>query len=250
MNENLIYAAIAGDMAGSTIETRFPKKVDFYELLNKGRFTDDSVLTFAVLETIKKGTDLFESFKDWSSQYQYAGFSTGFRENFIHNENAKPYIGHSTMNGGLMCLSPAIAFSNKEVLKNAVNMTHNVSEVRILAADMYLTCHALLANTDFSECVEKSVMRDFIKNTAFSELQKEKHFDMTAFGTLRESYICIKESMDWVNAVEHALLLGGDTDTRASITAVIAACKWKLPEDVVSFVRSHIPITVIELIDA
>lgn len=246
--EDLVYASIAGDIAGSTIERTFPTRVDFWELLKVGRFTDDSVLAFAVLDSVKSGKSMFEAFLEWSREYASCGFSAAFRERFVEATDPKPYVSHSTMNGALMCLAPAIAFDDENALTEAVNMSHNSAECRILANDYKRTCDLLIEGNKIEDIFEESVIKYFVKYTTFQDLMKERKWDMTAFGTLKEAYICVREAKDWINALELSLLLGGDADTRSAITGTLAASRFGLPEDVATFISRNIPIAVSNLL--
>lgn len=241
-----IYAAISGDIAGSQYENRFPEKlsttVPFEHYIEKGHFTDDTVLTIAVIDAILHDRAMGNSFKDWASRYYNAGFSKNFKETVIYPETFEPGGCHSSSNGALMMLAPFISANvDYEKAFEAVNVTHNCSECRSLA---YELIHYALSNeiTPFIEFVLQS-------QGSYGTLKDEKKFDITAFGTLREAIIIVNESCSFNDAMAKSIQLGGDTDTRTCIVGMLAASKFGVPSSVIEGTKRKLPQEFIELIE-
>lgn len=219
-NKSIIFAAIAGDIAGSTYETTFPYnyKNRLDDLLDQGHFTDDTVLTIAVLDALKRGRPMADSFKEWACKYPNCGFSRKFKENFVDNNSwIVPPASPSSSNGAIMMLSPFIALKEShgkfdflkegnpmQRLYEAVNVSHNCDMARRIA-NMYV-----FESEDISPFVP-----------TYTEIENEHMFDMSALGTLVKAAACYGASESLEDTICHAIRLGGDTDTTASIAAVL-----------------------------
>jgi ADP-ribosylglycohydrolase len=103
-----MLGAIAGDIIGSVYEGKVAwqsaRTPHFKPLFHpKARFTDDTVLTVAVAESILRGGDLVDLFKGYARSYPGAGYGGTFRR-WAESENRQPY--QSWGNGSAMCVSP------------------------------------------------------------------------------------------------------------------------------------------------
>ena len=71
-----MLGAIIGDVLGSTLEF-YPMKTKKFELLGKNsHFTDDSVMTLAVADSIMNGVPYVESIQKWGRKYPNIKVST------------------------------------------------------------------------------------------------------------------------------------------------------------------------------
>lgn len=98
-----MLGAIAGDIIGSVYErkpiktTRFPL---FHPLC---RFTDDTVLTVALADSLLHGTPYVELLKRYYRAYPQAGYGGSFHQ-WAQSERSDPYS--SWGNGSAMRVSP------------------------------------------------------------------------------------------------------------------------------------------------
>ena len=69
-----MLGAIAGDIIGSPYEGRPIKTTDFPLFASRSVFTDDTVLTVAVADSILHGTDYATSLKIYGRKYPGAGY--------------------------------------------------------------------------------------------------------------------------------------------------------------------------------
>lgn len=222
-NKNIIYAAIAGDIAGSLYEgsDRPYIQPSFDNLIESGHFTDDTVLTIAVLDALKHGYGMAQSFSKWARKYPNCGFSKKFKEMFVDIPESSffPTGIASSANGAIMMLSPFIALQKSsgkfdflkegnpmQRLDEAVNVSHDCDLARKVA-------YAYVFNS-------KDIL-PFLPN--YAELKKEHMFDMSAFGTLLRAAACYAAGNSLEDVILNAISLGGDTDTTASIAAVLYA---------------------------
>jgi ADP-ribosylglycohydrolase len=251
-DNQIIYGAILGDIAGSTLENKFPDKTEpFREMVKKGHFTDDTVLTIAVLDALKHERKMDEAFKDWGSRYFNAGFSTNFKENIIYPEVPKTGECHSNSNGALMMLSPFIAAHKNDNdyrqlidrMHEAVKVTHNCTECNELAYELIQ-----LARGQAYGFAYACSMR-YASIGVYEEMLKTRKFDISAYGTMREAIIIRFISKSFGEAIEKSLILGGDTDTRTCLVGMLAAEAWGMDEEDIELVRDKIPGEMLKIIE-
>ena len=85
-----MLGAIAGDILGSIHELN-PIKIKKFKLLDPGCvFTDDTVMTVAVADSIMIGVPYLESLQKWGREYPGAGYGGWFNK-WIHQDDPKPY---------------------------------------------------------------------------------------------------------------------------------------------------------------
>ena len=71
-----MLGAIIGDVLGSTFEF-YPMKTKQFELLdNNSHFTDDTVMTVAVADSIMNEVPYVESLQSWGRKYPRAGYGS------------------------------------------------------------------------------------------------------------------------------------------------------------------------------
>jgi ADP-ribosylglycohydrolase len=225
-----MLGAIAGDIIGSVYEGktawREAKTPHFEPLFDpKARFTDDTVLTVAVAESILNDGDLVGLLKNYARSYPGAGYGGTFRR-WAESESREPYS--SWGNGAAMRVSP-VGFAYDaldEVLLRArwtAEVTHNHPEgikgAQATAAAVYL------ARTGSS----KEEIRDYIEqkfrydlSARLEDIRPGYQFDVSCQGTVPPAILAFLEATDYENAVRLAVSLGGDSDTIACITGGIA----------------------------
>ena len=122
-----MLGAIAGDVLGSVHEFD-PIKTRDFELLNQDCFfTDDTVMSVAVADSLMNGLDYVESLQAWARKYPDGGMFG----KWIYADFPEPY--NSFGNGSAMrCASVGWLFDDEEtVLKEAeksAKFTHNHPE--------------------------------------------------------------------------------------------------------------------------
>ena len=125
-----MLGAMIGDTLGSSFDC-YPMKTKKFELSdNKSHFTDDTVMTVAVADSLMKGLPYVESLQKWGRKYPRAGYGGWFRK-WIHQDDPKPY--NSFGNGSAMrCSSVGWLFEDEgsvlEEAKKSAEITHNHPE--------------------------------------------------------------------------------------------------------------------------
>ncbi len=125
-----MIGAIAGDIIGSVYEACPIKQEDFPLFSPECRFTDDSILTVALADSIINCTPYEQKLKEYYHRYPYAGYGMFFHR-WAQATHGKPY--NSWGNGSAMRVSPVgFAYDTlEEVFKKAkesAEVTHNHPE--------------------------------------------------------------------------------------------------------------------------
>ena len=136
-----MYGAILGDIIGSRFEfDRGGKTKDFELLTAEDEFTDDSVMTVAVAETLLNAgldatvngieTECIKSMQRWGRKYDRAGYGQRFWL-WLFSNAPKPYGSYG--NGSAMRVSAAgwlydSVERTREVARATANVTHNHPE--------------------------------------------------------------------------------------------------------------------------
>jgi len=252
MTDKFIIGAIAGDIIGSAYEWHNIKSTDFKLFSGGSRFTDDSVLTIATMNTILNDFDYAKSYHQFGRKFPNAGYGGHFYS-WLRSDSLKPY--NSWGNGSAMRVSPVGWYSNsiEETLseaKKSAKVTHNHREgikgAQAAAAAVYL------ARTGKSKAEIKSyIVNEFQYdvNRKIDDIRPHYIFDVSCQGSVPEAIIAFLESTDFENAVRLAVSLGGDSDTIACITGGIAEAFYKnIPEEIVKNVIRILPGDLIEII--
>jgi len=225
-----MLGAIAGDIIGSVYEHNNIKTTDFPLFSTGGRFTDDTVLTVALADTILRGHDYSRKMEDYYFYYPDAGYGGNFHK-WATAKIHKPY--NSWGNGSAMRVSPvAWAYQDMQTVlqkaKESAEVTHNHPE-GIKGAQA--TASAIfLARTGKT----KDEIREFIVGNFSYELDESLDsireyydFDVSCQGSVPQAIRAFLESEDYEDAVRKAVSIGGDSDTIACITGGIAEAFFK-----------------------
>lgn len=231
----MMLGAIAGDIIGSVYEAS-PTKSREFPLFSKGcRFTDDTVLTVAVADTILSGADYIDKFHEYFARYPHAGFGGSFRQ-WAALRSREPY--YSFGNGSAMRVSPVgFAFSDMEtVLEQAgksASVTHNHPEG--IKGAQAVAASVLLAKSGAGKQEIRSFLSEkfsYNLDQPLAEIRKTYHFDVSCQGSVPQSINAFLEAEDYEDAVRNAISLGGDADTMAAIAGGIAEAYYGMPEQI------------------
>jgi len=220
-----MIGALTGDIVGSIYEWNNIKTTDFPLFQDHCRFTDDSVLTVALAESIMTGEAYGPLMKRYCRRYPDAGYG----KNFLHwaqSDDPCPY--HSWGNGAAMRISPAAwAFDSlSEVLQKAEEysvLTHDHPEgirgAQATAAAVYLG-RSGASKQEIRNFVTDKFSYDLSRSC--DEIRPDYSFDVSCQGTVPQALAAFLESSDFESAIRLAISLGGDSDTLAGITGGIA----------------------------
>jgi ADP-ribosylglycohydrolase len=248
-----MLGSIAGDIIGSVFEGHATKNIDFPIFTNDCVFTDDTVMTIAVADSILHGTEYVQSFKNFGRKYPGAGYGGNFFD-WIHSGKTEPYFSFG--NGSAMRVSPVgFAFNSvDEVLneaKRSAEVTHNHPE-GIKGAQAVALAIFLSRQGQSKSLIKEEISKrfDYNLNRTLEEIRPGYYFDVTCQGSVPESIIAFLESDNFEDAVRKAVSLGGDADTMACITGGIAQAFYKtVPEEFVRETRARLPSDFLSVVD-
>lgn len=239
-----MLGAIAGDMIGSVYEWQNCKSKDFPLFSPHSHFTDDTVLTVAIADTLLNQGNYVDNLHRY-----YAWFPLGdYGENFALWATLKrrePY--NSWGNGSAMRVSPvAYAGNNLDtVLQMAMAsaaVTHNHPEgirgAQATAAAIFLA-RIGKSKAEIKTYIASTFGYDL--NQRLAEIRPHYRFDVSCQGSVPQAIIAFLESTDFEDAIRNAVSIGGDSDTIACITGGIAEAFYGgVPGPIVTEVLSRL----------
>ena len=230
-----MLGAIIGDIAGSMYEGNPIKTKDFPFFGDYCSFTDDSVCTIAVADTLLHDLPPAETMQQWCRRYPRAGYGGNFGM-WIYTDPAEPYNSYG--NGAAMRVSPT-AFLNRDNLDAALSASDKVTEITHNHPEgmkgARATTHAIWLAfqgenaANIREVITSEYGYDLTQTV--DEIRPSYFFDITCQGTVPQAITCALESVSYEDAVRNAISLGGDADTVAAIAGPIAEALHGIPDE-------------------
>ena len=225
-----MIGAIAGDIIGSAYEFGGTKSYDFKIFREGSHFTDDTILTVAVADSILHHKDYAATIKEYGNRYPHASYGTMFRQ-WLRSRDNRPY--NSFGNGSAMRVSPVgFAFSAmEEVLQEAEKsaaVTHNHPE-GIKGAQAVASAIFLGRRGESKDQIRAYIEEKFAYDLHHSldEVRSYAHFDETCQVSVPQAIIAFLDSNNFEDAVRKAVSLGADADTQACIAGGIAQAYYR-----------------------
>ena len=247
-----ILGAIIGDCIGSVFEFHNLKSTEFHLFSKKTTFSDDSVLTFASMESILNGTSYSNAYQTFGRNYPNRGYGGNFLY-WIYLDNPAPYLSFG--NGAAMRISPVgWAYKNLDKVlleaERSAKVSHNHPE-GIKGAQATASA-VFLARTGKSKAEIKEFIEEFFGydlNRTIESIRPGYSFDVTCQGSVPEAIIAFLESNDFESTIRLAISLGGDSDTIACIAGSIAEAYYKeIPEFIIENTLKLLPQELIALV--
>ena len=247
-----MFGAIAGDILGSIHEFH-PIKTKNFDLLNSECvFTDDTVMTAAVADSLMNKIPYVESLQMWGRKYPRAGYG-GWFSKWIDSDFPKPY--NSFGNGSAMrCSSVGWLFDDEESVldeaKESAEVTHNHPEgikgAQAVALGVML-CRQGSTKLEIQEKLED--LFDYDLSQTMEQVKFNYSFDVTCQGSVPQAITAFLESEDFEDAIKNAISLGGDADTQACIAGALAeAFYMKIPDQIKEFVLTRITPDILDVL--
>lgn len=244
-----MLGAIAGDVMGSSYEFH-PVEMeshwnDFPLFPPKSRFTDDTIMTLAVAEALKKSGGqenfsecLIDAMHSYGERWPHGGYGGKFRV-WLKNKSRKPYNSYG--NGSAMRVSPvAWAASTLEEAEDlaarTAAVTHNHPEgikgAQAVAGAIFLARKGA-GKDEIREYAEKRHGYDLSRPLA--KIRPQYSFNETCQRTVPEAFAAFLESENFEDAIRKAIWLRGDADTLGAIVGSIAEAYYGgVPEEIAS----------------
>lgn len=221
----MMLGAIAGDIIGSRFEHAGIKSKDF-ELFNRQSiFTDDTVHTIAVADSLMQKVPYQEKYREYFQYYPNAGYGGRFRR-WARSHNPAPYGSYG--NGAAMRVSPVAWYYDNldDVLEEALHsaeVTHNHPEgikgAQAVAAAIYLARKGS-SKEEIKAYTETQFKYDL--SSSVDVIRPDYAFEVSCQASVPQAMIAFLDSTDFEDAVRNAVSLGGDSDTQACIAGSIA----------------------------
>ena len=251
-----MLGAVIGDFVGSVYEyaqTRGVKPIYADSILDDGAFfSDDSIMTVAVADSILSGESYETKLKEYAKKYinyrpdvedYFAGaFSRKFND-WIFGD----YQGTSIGNGAMMRVSPVgFLFDREEdVIKNAILATipsHNSREAVDCAVKVALTIFYARQGKSKEEILESF---GFDKNAPKPQIEK---FNVTCDSTLPLCFYSLYYGQSFEDCLRIALSFGGDTDTNCCIVGSMAEAFYPIDSVLAQKVIGKLPLDLAQVI--
>ena len=240
-----MLGAIAGDIIGSVYENEPVKNKNFDLYTPESRFTDDTVLTIAIADSLLSGKSYAASMKQWGRRFPQAGYGQNFYQ-WLMSRCSVAY--NSFGNGSAMRVSPiGWAFNTLEKTlqeaKRSADPTHNHPEgikgAQVVAGSIFL-CRQRKSKEEIKEWIEGFSGYDLNRTT--ESIRPDYQFELSCQASVPEAIICFLESESFEEALRLAVSLGGDADTQACISGAIAhAFYGTIPEEIMEETGKRLP---------
>jgi len=233
-----VIGAITGDIIGSIYEWNNINTKDFSLFSNKCFFTDDSILTIALADSILTNTPYVDNLRNFYTLYPDGGYGGSFHR-WAQSRNPETY--NSWGNGAAMRISPVgYAYNDLDVViqkaKEFTEVTHNHAEG--IKGGQATAVSIFLARTgkskiEIKDFIEKQFKYDL--SIHVDDIRPTYTFDVSSQGTVPQAIRAFIDSDDFEDSIRTAVSLGGDTDTLACITGGIAQAFYgSVPESIQS----------------
>lgn len=234
-----MLGAIIGDVVGSIYEFHNHRWKSF-DLFNKKMFfTDDTVMTCAVAQSLLSGRGLNAAccMKKYGQLYPSKGYGGSFR----HWLFSKETTGYNSFgNGSAMRVSSVAWFAKtedevKELSKRVTEVTHNHPE-GLKGAEVTALCifKALQGGgaPETKNEIRKYAEEQYpeIKTMNYADLVANYKFNETCQNTVPQAIFCFLISKNFEDCIRTSVSIGGDTDTLCAISCAIAEAYYGIPK--------------------
>lgn len=221
------YGAIIGDISGSIYEFNNHRSKNFDVMGEDTFFTDDTVLTVAVMDILSKGCQndplaVSDIMREYCKKYP-ASYGCSFAC-WIHSQGVRPY--NSFGNGAAMRVSPVGLMAKteqqvKEWSEAVTKVTHNHPE-GLKGAEVTAMCVFYAKNGKSKEFIKEYASKYYNIDFDYEELRRNYFFNETCQSTVPQAIWCFLNSESLLDCIKTSISIGGDSDTLAAISCAIA----------------------------
>lgn len=236
-----MYGAIVGDVVGSCYEEALFLTGE-EELFSKlSEFTDDSVLTCAVAESLVYSVPFEKSLRQWFFKHRLPGRYGGMFSSWCRNpENGAP---KSNGNGAPMRVSPLALYYKKYdelmvVVESSTRLTHDHDEA-VKGAQAIASCIHFAHKGESKADIQHFVEHEFGYRIRAVEEYVEKQTNGTSCeDTVPKAIAAALFADDFEMVLRNCLKIGGDVDTIMAMAGGIAEVLYGIPEKLLHQVKS------------
>lgn len=221
-----MFGAVIGDIVGSRFEFKNYRSKDFDLFASSCEFTDDTIMTVAVLDFLigksRKKEELIDTIKYYGRKYP-SSYGGQFAY-WLYSNSYKDY--DSFGNGAAMRVSPVglLAKNENEVVelsKLVTAITHSHPE-GIKGAEVVAMCVYYAKIGKSKNFIRKYVEQYYNLDFNYESLVKNYKFNETCQETVPQAIYCFLISENFEDCVRTCISIGGDSDTLAAISCSIA----------------------------
>lgn len=255
-----MIGAIFGDIVGSCYEFDNINTTDFELFGPDSHFTDDSVMSLAVCQSMIEGykneeltrSRLIINLKKFGSKYPDAGYGFLFRK-WIENDSDKPYQSYG--NGSAMRVSSvAYVYQNlievERYAKISAEITHDTMQgvlgAKIIACSIYLALKGYTKKQIINYLEQRF---KFKLEGNYEEIRKNKILDDNCLITVNKALIAFVTGQNLEEVIRIAISMQGDSDTVACIAASLAKAYYGIDQSVKNKVLSYLDHDLKEIVD-
>lgn len=240
-----MLGAIIGDVVGSQFSAAsLNVKTKNFELFTDGcSFTDDTVCTVAIADTLLGHRDFASSLRHWCRKYPHRGYGSNFN-GWVQQDDAPAY--DSWGNGAPMRVSPIGHLLDDEaealdLAEQSSIVSHNHPEaIRGVKA---LTSAILMARKGASqkEIGDFTQKRyDYAMWESIPDLRRSMTYTTESSVTVPAAIICALRAKDFEDAIRNAVSIGGDSDTIACMAGALAEGLFEIPQEIEEVCMSYL----------
>lgn len=260
-----MIGAVIGDVVGSRFEFNNTDSKEFVLFNDECEFTDDTVMTLAVAESIMKCMESRGNYDDLDTvavswlhrvgrRYPFCGYGGRFYK-WMMGDIWEPY--DSFGNGSAMRISAVgdIAKSVEEAKFLSDKLTcisHNHAE-GMKGAEAAAVAKTLLKMGKTKEYVIDYVDQVYYRLDKTVDYYREEndgqHGKETCQVTMPQAFVCFKEGNSFEDVIRNCISIGGDSDTVAAIAGGIAEACYKVPKNMKKMVRKYLSKELRDILD-
>lgn len=254
-----MIGSIIGDIIGSRFEWNRDIKPNYdFELFHKNcKFTDDTVQTVALMDSILSDIPYNQKLKEYYLKYPNVPYGKYFR-NWVLTDINIPY--KSWGNGSAMRISPAGFYGKnlKEVnslTRKFTNYTHNSVHGLNGALSVSNAIHLSLIGINKDSIIswiskEYYTVFDFNDKNMYIDLINNYKFDASCQNSVPQAIYCFYISDSFEDCIRKCVTIGGDTDTICAISGSIAEAYYGIPSLFKNQVKEYLNNELIHIINS
>jgi ADP-ribosylglycohydrolase len=245
-----MIGALCGDVLGAPYEINTVTFKDFILLADNGRYTDDTVCSLAVADSVLSGRfDFGPSLKRWGKQ-----FGVSYGNLFEAWINSSSEVNDSAGNGSVSRVSALawLASDLEQALEWAAASAvtshrhpHSVDAACAMAAAAWLALEGW-SKEYMARAIEEAIGYDL--TTSLDTIRPGYGFRFLAADTAPVALRAVIEGMDFEDVMRLSISMGGDADTIAAAAGGVAEVYHPVPEDMLEHVMLRIPEEAIEIL--
>ena len=260
-----MIGAIIGDIVGSRFEFQNTDSKEFELFHDDCDFTDDTVMTIAVAESIMRCFNATGSYDDLDAfavswihrvgrRYPFCGYGGRFYR-WMLGDNWAPYNSYG--NGSAMRIS-AVG-----------DIAKTVEEAKYLSDQLTCISHdhpegmkgaeaVAVAKTLLRLGVKKDNVIDYIYHTYYrldktvNDYRKEnngQHGKEICQVTVPQAFVCFKEGKNFEDVIRNCVSIGGDSDTIGAIAGGIAEAYYKVSKKMQKEAKAYLTPDLLNIVN-